>query len=250
MPQPSTEALSTPLIKPSLERVAFMNGMTLTGQFTFDQLHSIRHATDIAERAHELKTRDDGQPYMRQHIFPVVVDVFQNTEWARDVLIEQRLVLVILALLHDVAEDAPHLFEIINTDYVCSEILDMVLLLKRDKVEEAQLGKFHAKVAYLSRVASNPYALLVKFADQANNLECTDAGTPKARRYAIEALLLYIPLALKYPEISGSYLDRIWRQVQRLLPYDDLDSLTTNDYYQALELEERAKTGLANSTNR
>jgi (p)ppGpp synthase/HD superfamily hydrolase len=234
MPTPNLETLNDKLVKPSLNRDVFITGFVVAGEFDRHALAHIYRAVEIAQVVHGGVQRDDSAPFLDQHIFPVAQEVLLS-DFALYLSTEHRCFLLIAALLHDAYEDGNSEDKGEILAYFGCKLHFTLQLLSRPPGAKTPWQKFEVLQMYLSRLAQSPEALLIKFADRTNNLECTDLRNPKARRYALETLVFYIPLAQQYPQIAGAFLDRMWEQVKRLLPEEDTYFLGTSDYLASLE---------------
>lgn len=62
---------------------------------------NVLQALELAELVHKQQIRDDGMPYLEQHIYPIICEV--HTYFLETPVLETA---VIVALLHDVLEES------------------------------------------------------------------------------------------------------------------------------------------------
>jgi (p)ppGpp synthase/HD superfamily hydrolase len=110
---------------------------------------AIEKALRIARLAHEGQTDKGGNPYI-QH--PLAVADMCDTENEK-----------IVAILHDVIEDAPDFYEQINEACFNNEIMNALSVITKNKRQSYQ--------GYLKNLKANPIALKVKIADITHNMD-------------------------------------------------------------------------------
>ena len=147
---------------------------------TIEQL--VQNAKSIATIAHLGQTRwDKSIPYITHP--EAIAATFDNPK------------LKIVAWLHDVVEDTPTTLEQLG-EMMPGYIVDAVDAITKRKGEERY-------DEYISRVADNPLATLVKIADIQHNLTNLHKGSMKDKYYlAIRYLRLANPEALEDPELT------------------------------------------------
>ncbi len=172
----------------------------------------VEHAIALAKEVHWNQLRDDGSPYLEQHIYPVVgmmlwiyslrgklwkeyINYFPDPADRANVATPRRSRdMVIVALLHDILEDSD--IDERELKYTFGErIYEMVKILtkKRPGVDKYSISE------YMQRVCAAPRQVrIVKLADRLNNVFCLQyTDEEKRKRYLEETARWYMPLAKK-----------------------------------------------------
>jgi len=157
---------------------------------------AIQKALDQAQRTHHFQIRDDGTPYLEQHIYPIVEEVYQYFKDS-----PERDVAIIVALLHDVLEEDP----VITHGYLREEHGDKVMSLllqlqKTRKIKKArsQKDKHDEHIFFGERLKKAPrLCQVIKILDRINNTECSNgtSNSLKYKRFVKDTEVVYIPLA-------------------------------------------------------
>jgi (p)ppGpp synthase/HD superfamily hydrolase len=125
-------------------------------------MSTLEKAIQIAASAHAGQLDKAGQPYI---LHPIRVMLRVNS-------IEERIV----AVLHDVVEDTSVTLKDLERENFAPNILTAIeALTKRDGESRMQAA---------ARAATNPIALMVKLADNAENLDISRISNPTAKDYA------------------------------------------------------------------
>lgn len=170
----------------------------------------LNKAFQQAEKTHQGQKRDDGSPYLEQHIYPMVFDLLSSMG---DQNCPEKL--LVAALLHDVLEDDKAITEAEFVGLFGQDIYDIVKPLTKLKAENSPLLSENEKRDINAKMLegiskSSKFAKLIKLADRANNLASTitikDINPKKFKRYLIETEELYLPFAKKE---SDYYFDKL-----------------------------------------
>lgn len=161
--------------------------------------------------SHRYHIRDDGTPYLEQHIFPIVLRLIsQQYEKLED--------LVILAFLHDAYEKDPFFGIDVIEEFFGTEIAEDIKAI----TEEPKRGlknsndRMEANREYVKRVkAASHNVKVVKLESWLNNLMTTELlyDIEKYERLIKKAEELYLPFA---QEFSPAYEQEIKREIERL----------------------------------
>ncbi|HEX3568825.1 MAG TPA: HD domain-containing protein [Candidatus Saccharimonadales bacterium] len=169
------------------------------------------------ELSHRNQLRDNGNPYLTEHIYPVAYEVIKSYGD-----LSAPKIVVISALLHDCIEDDPGFtYETCRAKFG-KRIADIVQALTKNEKENAvsnnQEEKTQLNRIYMRRLLSGPSeALIVKLADRFCNLatvqtiKSTNPG--KYNRYIQETRVLFLPLAEQY---STYFYDQLRVLLQNL----------------------------------
>jgi len=164
----------------------------------------LRPVFAFAERVHGEQPRDDGSPYLNEHVFPVTLDVANYLKGK--VLKPDLEKAVTLALLHDVFEDVAWANPPIELEEVTTvagdEITQMIRLLSKPGKSPAGGGSKESLSArqakYMAALGKAPYvAKVVKVFDRLNNLQCVHKNPGKVRNYIEETRRDYLAFAGK-----------------------------------------------------
>lgn len=138
-------------------------------------MSTIEKAVALAATAHAGQEDKAGQPYI---LHPLRVMLRVATE-------EQRMA----AVLHDIVEDTPVTFEELEAHGFPESVVEAVRALTKLPGE--------SRIAAAERAAANPIALVVKLADNAENLDLSRIADPTEKDFArlkeyeaVRALLL------------------------------------------------------------
>lgn len=174
----------------------------------------VQKALEISSSKHKTQKRDHGTPYCEEHIYPIVLDLFNA--FKPQSLSED---IVIVALLHDSIEDTNYKFNECKKDFG-KFIADQVMLLTKSKKENE--GEYSVKdklkinqKALRKAEKNKKVALIVKYADRYNNLSSLvdSKNLRKYNRYMKEVEEFYVPSAEKY---SKYYYDKLTKKLNQL----------------------------------
>ena len=158
---------------------------------------AVEAAVSVAKRAHENQTRDDGSPYLEEHVFPVAVETAKYI--ANSSALGSPEHAVVVALLHDVLEDAPSGTAVDLEASFGREVSTIVELLTKEEPAgpNDQSDGNAREERYMYRVAAGPFlAKLVKVFDRLNNLACIHKSSVQKRvGYVEETRRYHLPLA-------------------------------------------------------
>ncbi|WP_067931165.1 RelA/SpoT family protein [Alicyclobacillus kakegawensis] len=153
-----------------------------------EELHLVRRAYALAEKAHSGQRRKSGDPYITH---PLAV---------ADILADLRLDTTTLAaaLLHDVVEDTAVSDEDIVREFgpEVAALVDGVTKLKRIKFDSREEHQAENLRKMFMAMAKDIRVLLIKLADRLHNMRTLRYQTPeKQARTARETLEIFAPLA-------------------------------------------------------
>jgi len=163
--------------------------------------------------SHRYHIRDDGTPYLEQHIFPMVLRVLSAHRSSED--LEN---LVILTFLHDAYEKDPYFSIEVIEEFFGKIIAEDISAI----TEEPKRGlknphdRMEANKEYVEKVGkASPNVHIVKLESWLNNLLTTELlhDVEKYERLIAKAEELYIPFAKKY---GPSYVQELEHEVLRL----------------------------------
>jgi len=175
----------------------------------------IRKALQQAMKSHRDQKRDDGNPYLEEHIYPIMKSVaarYKNKQGIEDLLIT--------CALHDVVEDDASVSVSELTNSFGETIVNCVRLLTKSPEENAyglsQAQKRKINRGVIERLMNAPLiAQIVKLEDRLNNISCFETiNSPKTERYTAETYDIYIPFAAK---VAPVYVGLLQEQVDRLI---------------------------------
>ncbi|PIY17191.1 hypothetical protein CO112_00635 [Candidatus Dojkabacteria bacterium CG_4_9_14_3_um_filter_150_Dojkabacteria_WS6_41_13] len=163
--------------------------------------------------SHRYHIRDDGTPYLEQHIFPMVLRVLEAEPQA-----EGLENLVILTFLHDAYEKDPYFSIEVIEEYFGKEIADNIVAITEEP--KRGLKNLHDRMAlnkeYVKKVGkAATHVKIVKLESWLNNLMTTEMlhDIEKYERLIEKAELLYLPFA---KTVSSKYVEELEREVKRL----------------------------------
>ncbi len=163
--------------------------------------------------SHRYHVRDDGTPYLEQHIFPIILRIVERFKGKKD--LEN---MVILAFLHDAYEKDPYFSIEVIEEFFGVEVANDI----KNITEEPKRGlrnldeRMEANKTYVERVISaSENVKIVKLESWLNNLLSTELlhDIEKYERLIAKAEQLYYPLAEKVDE---KYLQELQQEVKRL----------------------------------
>lgn len=163
--------------------------------------------------SHRYHIRDDGTPYLEQHIFPMVLRVIEANPGSDG--LEN---LVILTFLHDAYEKDPFFSIDVIEEFFGKEVADDIVAITEEP--KRGLKNLHERMEsnreYVNKVAkSSPHVKIVKLESWLNNLMTTELlhDVEKYVHLIEKAEKLYLPFAKK---AAPQYIKELEREVKRL----------------------------------
>ncbi|MFA7253070.1 MAG: HD domain-containing protein [Patescibacteria group bacterium] len=170
-----------------------------------------------AKKSHKEQKRDDGKPYLEEHIYPVTLDLAANFAGR-----ENLESLLAGALLHDVIEDDAKMNDQRFIDQFGIEIYGIIKPITKSREDNSekltQIEKRAINEKIIRRLKQAPEeSCLVKLSDRANNLECSlclkELNPAKFERYIKETEDLYLPLASNTNDYYYNRLKKILKEL-------------------------------------
>jgi len=198
---------------PSLTEAGLVAALAQEGLLTA----RVRTALALAARAHARDRRDEGTPYLEEHIYPVAGEVAAYVARVRPAEAETA---VLVALLHDTLEDSPTVSAAEIERALGREVADCVrALTKPAKAPNADPAtRAQREATYEQAVARAPWAArVVKVFDRLNNLACLPKSSAEKRReYLAETRAFHLGLARSLDPTLGERMARRLRQLAAL----------------------------------
>ncbi|NPA75453.1 MAG: bifunctional (p)ppGpp synthetase/guanosine-3',5'-bis(diphosphate) 3'-pyrophosphohydrolase [Euryarchaeota archaeon] len=186
--------------------------MWLSAEELLDE--KVNKAIALAREAHWSQRRDDGSPYLEQHVYPVAAMMLSEGRLPMTKGDESfnKKKAVIVALLHDTLEDSDMTESKIKNEFG-AEIYQMVKALTKKRPWESEFDM----VKYMARINAAPVeARVVKLADRLNNVFCLQYSSEEKRKwYLEETVRWYLPLAKR----TSPYFSVWYREVLESLGY-------------------------------
>lgn len=163
--------------------------------------------------SHRYHVRDDGTPYLEQHIFPMIVRVVAQHKGDAD--LEN---LVILTFLHDAYEKDPYFSLDVIEEFFGQEIAENIAAI----TEEPKRGlknlheRMEANKEYVAKVSkASRHVKIVKLESWLNNLLTTELlhDVEKYERLIKKAEELYLPFA---KTVGERYVKELEKEIDRL----------------------------------
>ncbi len=154
----------------------------LPESLTAEERGKIEQAYLLAEQAHRLQKRKDGEPYI---VHPVNVALVVIRE-----MLQTDANIICAALLHDVVEDTPHGIEEIRSLFGDDVAFLVAAVTKRnnDQVDNYQ--------HILGSVQDDVRVLILKLSDRLHNMRTLDSMRPEKQwKIASETQFFFAPLA-------------------------------------------------------
>lgn len=163
--------------------------------------------------SHRYHIRDDGTPYLEQHIYPMVMRVISLNR--DDVDLES---LVILTFLHDAYEKDPYFsLDVIEEFFGKDLAVNIAAITEEPKRGLKNLHeRMEANKTYVDKVAkASQHVKIVKLESWLNNLMTTELlhDIEKYERLIKKAEELYIPFA---KNVNNKYVKELEMEVERL----------------------------------
>lgn len=173
----------------------------------------IQRALAQAVMSHGLHRRDDGTPYLEQHVYPMAVEICSYCEH------DERERGVVTVLLHDVLEEDP-LMSASHIESLFGSLVrvDVEQLTKKRFTSKERTQQVHHEehMVFVDSLKHAPLLIQkIKLIDRINNLACTEMSRNKAQyeRYLYDTESLYLPFALS---VDAALATRIENEVIRL----------------------------------
>lgn len=157
----------------------------------------VEKALNQAEKSHVKQKRDNGRPYLTEHIYPMAISAaekYHDEDFAKN--------LIITCLLHDVVEDDVTIQPTWVMDNFGKEIFEAVMAVTKNKSDnrerENQEEFFEIHRRFLKRLKKASFiAKITKLEDRLNNVRSIEKinNIPKYLRYTEETKNLFIPFA-------------------------------------------------------
>ena len=170
----------------------------------------IRHAYEVAARAHAGQKRDDNSPYITHCL--ATADILAGLGLDPDT--------VAAGLLHDTLEDTSVKEEELAAEFgpEIAHMVDGVTKLSRVKVGDRALAQAESLRKMFLATAENPRVVLIKLADRLHNMRTLDSkkDPESRRRTAQETMEIYAPLASRLGiwQIKWELEDLAFRQLE------------------------------------
>jgi (p)ppGpp synthase/HD superfamily hydrolase len=172
-------------------------------------------ALTLAREVHGEQQRDDGAPYLNEHVYPVAAAVVR---YVAQQGIEGKESAVITALLHDALEDSNSLtLQEIEDRFVRLVAECIGALTKPKKAGDSPEDKAARELRYFEQLAQAPrIAKLVKVFDRLNNLACIHKSPRMDRRgYVDETRMFHLPLAGEIDPALAAAMEGHLRRLER-----------------------------------
>lgn len=154
---------------------------------TREDMHRLRHAFELARRAHATQKRKTGEPYI---LHPVAVATIAAMELEMDVNS------VIAAFLHDVVEDTDYTIEDVEQIFGKDVAFLVDTVTKRTKKTYEQSRQVDNYRHMLNSLENDVRPLLIKLSDRLHNMRTLSSMRPdKQMKIAGETDYFYAPLA-------------------------------------------------------
>lgn len=185
--------------------------------YSLDTDPQVLKAFELAIKIHKDQTRDSGNSYLEEHIYPVVSNLVK-----RHYQHPKLQQLVVVALLHDTVEDGDLKDGYLTSEFD-SEIEKYVLGVTKKKVvlteKPTQEWLFNQMAESIVKVEqAGEISQIVKMEDRIQNMESTGVNLNKKDKYlrmVDEMKKLFIPLAQKMKSEYG-YVKALEYQSQRI----------------------------------
>jgi len=169
---------------------------------------AIRHAFDVADRAHKGQARLTGEPYIEHPL--AVAGILADLRLDPETLMA--------ALLHDTVEDTEVTREEVREQFgdQVAKLVDGVTKLGKIHVRSAEEHQAENIRKMLVAMAEDVRVVLIKLGDRLHNMRTVNGHTPEGRlRISRETLDIYAPLAhrLGIWEIKGELEDLAFVQL-------------------------------------
>ena len=170
----------------------------------------VKKALELAKKVHGEQKRDDGAPYLEQHVYPVTASLLwiKRLDGLKGINIKKWMIPA--ALLHDVLEDGD-IDENEVKDKFGENVYNAVKTLTKGRSWEE---KWDIE-AYKKNIMNAPKEVrIIKLADRTNNLLCLKYATEnKRRRYLDETREFYLPLARETSNYFYTWIRDILMQI-------------------------------------
>jgi GTP pyrophosphokinase len=184
----------------------------------------ISNAIGLARKVHGKQKRDGDQPYLTQHIFPIVKAILKS--YRTSPLLKD---LIIIALLHDTMEDSNITQKQLSQKFGKKIAQCVQNLTKEIEVKEQtnpkirQKQKFAITREYVKKLSTKgKEEIIVKLEDRLNNLKSIvttkqiNKRYEKYKRYIAETEEIYIPLAKNATDTTINYVRLYKSEIKRI----------------------------------
>lgn len=178
----------------------------------------VREALALARSVHGGAVRDDGTPYLTEHIFPIAAAV---AAYAQEKMPAEAEAAVQIALLHDALEDAEDLDKDELAERLDPFVADCVAALtKPPKTGSDRAARENRDRRYFAAVRQAPrIAQVVKVFDRLNNLACLSKSAPTKRGvYIEETRAFHLPLARSLDAVLADRMEALLRDLESGTP--------------------------------
>lgn len=202
------------MVKPHIIKAQFVKELESCGLFDA----KVALAIEIAEDVHRNAIRDDGLPYLEQHIYPVTLSSIEYLiKKGRTV----STTIVVTALLHDILEDTDkYTVDYISDNFGTDVVRNLHYLCKPKKYADESLRtqrvKHEEHRAFVKQLKNATFEVKVlKCLDRLNNLKCTEAfrRPEQYKRFIKDTIRYYIPFSEGIDPVlaleMGTEVDRI-----------------------------------------
>ena len=175
----------------------------------------IEEALMLAKELHSEQKRDDGSPYLEQHIYPVALTILKTIKLGY-IYASPRITsrdMIITALLHDALEDT----DVEESKIICEfgeNVYKMIKVLTKKRPWEEN----YDIEEYMRRLnSSSIHTRIIKLADRMNNLFCLQYTSEEKRRWYIEdTVKYYLPLAKNTSKYFYIWMRRVLKSMNSL----------------------------------
>lgn len=157
-------------------------------------------AVGLAKEVHGSQVRDDGTPYLEEHIYPIARAVarYAKDSPAAVQKIPGAETAVATALLHDVLEDSESLTKEEIAKQITHKVAEAVdFLTKPSGLSIRQMSRTDRELVYFAKLDLAPdWVRTIKLFDRLNNLECIyKSSNEKRQHYLLETAHFHLPMA-------------------------------------------------------
>ena len=183
----------------------------------------IRKAIKQVIKTHSKQKRDNGSPYIEQHLYPVVHEIIQyyKDEKPKEIISKE---IIAGALLHDVLEDDKKLNDNKFISLFGPEVYSIVKTLTKpphDGYTPNTVMSLINNMVWENVKKSDEKIIIIKLADRTNNMESffglDNINTPKVHRYIEEVTKEYLPYTKSHNTYFYQKLSQICAELNKRL---------------------------------